>query len=91
MLLKSGYFMGGDMRFYFHFNGMSGHRRDLEGMELEDLAAAHLEAWVGIRDIVAERLKLGRTMDQSDTLEIHDSSGRSVQSISFHEVIRFYS
>ncbi len=60
-------------RFFFHARDGDQRIDDPEGTDLPDLDAARAEAVVGAREIAAERIKRGETLDgQSLARLIHD-------------------
>jgi hypothetical protein len=73
-------------RYYFNIHDRDGETKDIEGLDLPDLDAAHKMAIVGIRSLLSEEASSGR-MDLRGRLEVTDATGEIALIIPFDEAI----
>jgi hypothetical protein len=69
-------------KYYFHIRDGSALIEDLEGMELPDIGSVHTEAIEAAREIMADRIRSGKTVDGQEFL-VFDEDGRQVEIIPF--------
>ena len=74
-------------RFFFHARDGDQRLDDPEGTDLPDLDAARAEAAVAAREIAAERIKRGQTLD-GQSLEIGDEGGRTLATVRLADAAR---
>ncbi len=63
---------------------------DLEGYDLPDLEAVREEAVEGARTIVSEDVRFGKEINLADSVEITDSDGKHLQTITFADAISWF-
>ncbi len=74
---------GGMPRFYFHlFDDVAS--RDVDGVELPDLAAAEALALAGARDLACEAIRKGR-LNLAHRVEVADEAGATLLNIAFRD------
>jgi hypothetical protein len=73
-------------RFYLHINNGGGYSEDLEGQELDDLAAARRAAIEGVRSLLSEEARQGQ-LDLSGKIEISDAEGNILLIVPFNEAV----
>ena len=73
-------------RFYFNVREGQNLHRDPQGQELPDFEAARKEALHSSREIIAERILHGGSID-SRTIEITDETGVVVDTVQTTEVL----
>jgi hypothetical protein len=61
--------------------------RDVEGVTLPDLAAAHAEAVRGARSMMGAEV-LGGHLHLDQSIELHDGNGRHLATVPFRDVLR---
>jgi hypothetical protein len=74
-------------RFYFHVCNGSGFTEDEEGTEHPDLAAARVNAIMGLRDIMAGELKAGE-LNLGSFIEIEDEDHRLIMTVPFSDAVK---
>jgi hypothetical protein len=74
-------------RFFFHIRDNEDLVEDLEGVEMASVQTARDEAVKAAREMLAERLLRGETVD-GQTFEICDEMGTKLFSVPFKSVIR---
>jgi hypothetical protein len=74
-------------RYFFHVREGAELSRDWEGQELPNVEAARREAVAANREIMGERILHGGSLDHR-SIEIADETGRVVDVVSAHEVLR---
>ncbi|MGV3552165.1 DUF6894 family protein [Rhizobium sp.] len=74
-------------KFYFHVRDGDQIIRDHEGIDMPGKDAAAAEAKQAARDLLAEQLKFGATLDTRQ-FEIVDDRGEKVLSLPFRSVLR---
>ena len=72
-------------RFYFNLYD-DVIARDLEGVELPNLAAARLNALTGARDIISEQVRRGYFV-RSHWIDVTDEAGATVLHLPFRDAI----
>jgi hypothetical protein len=73
-------------RFYFHLTAAGKLLKDEQGLDLPDFSAAHHEALLGAREIVAEAIKCG-SQELPDAFLIADEAGRALETLLLAEVL----
>ena len=73
--------------YYFNIYNGTGLTEDHEGRDLPDDAAAREEAVKGIRSIVSEEVLRGQ-LDLGGRIEVRDSAGRAVLTVTFAEAFQ---
>ena len=74
-------------RYYFNIRSSTGLIVDPDGTDLPDLAAALTEAERSARELLADLLKAGATLD-GQVFEISDDSGELLARLPFRNVLR---
>lgn len=74
-------------RYYFHVRHDGGVEEDLEGAEFPTLEAAHVEAILAAREIIAEKVLAGDVID-GHKFEITTDNGDVVLEVPFKSVLR---
>ena len=74
-------------RFYRHIRQGGRLIHDSEGVERPDLDAARAEALDGVRDLLAEDIRLGKDDWLDDAVVITDEAGRELMTIPFIEAL----
>ncbi len=74
-------------RYFFHVREGAELSRDLEGQELPNVEAARREAIAANREIMGEKILHGGSLDHR-SIEIADETGRVVDVVTAHEVLR---
>jgi len=74
-------------RFYFHVRDGDEFIEDSEGIDLPSLEAAHGEAVLAAREMIAERVLQGDVID-GQVFEIADEKGFVLESFPLKSVIR---
>jgi len=70
-------------RFFFHFRGQNGFKRDEEGQDLPDVQAAHAEALKSAQELWSD---LPPDMARDEIcIEIADGTGETVLTVPFRE------
>ena len=72
-------------RYYLHLRIDGRLIEDPDGSDLRNIAAAHAEAVLGARDILAQQLREGIPLD-GPQIEIHDAAGLLVDTVRFRDV-----
>jgi hypothetical protein len=72
--------------FYFNISESGVLVRDLEGLELSNIAEARLEALKGARSLLAAAVREGR-LPLDDAIVVTDEAGRTVVELSFGESV----
>ena len=75
-------------RYFFNVRSENTYISDAEGEEHADLDAATEEAKIAAREILAETVKRGHTID-SRRFEITDASGTVCATVTFRDMLRF--
>jgi len=75
-------------RYFFHIRTSEGIIRDPDGTVLPDLAAARVEAELSARDLLADLLRQGITLD-GQMFEISDDNDQVLDRLPFRSVLRF--
>ena len=73
-------------RYHFNLHERSGFVQDEEGRELPGMAEVRSEALKGVRSLVAEDAIQGR-IDLSGRVEVVDSEGRAVFTLTFSDAV----
>ena len=73
--------------YFFHIRGRDEFIRDLEGMELPDMAAVREEASEGARTIMADRVRKGSDPDHQ-AFQVEDDAGRTVLDYPFLDALK---
>lgn len=73
-------------RYHFNLHERNGFVRDEEGRQLPGLAEVRAEALKGVRSLIAEDAIQGR-IDLSGKVEVLDSQGRSIFTLSFNDAV----
>ncbi len=73
--------------YYFNVRDVTGLIRDTEGAELPDLDAVREEAQASAREILAESLKGGTSLNHR-SFEVADESGATVLVYPFHDAMK---
>ena len=73
-------------RYFFHLRG-SDLVDDEEGQELDGAEAARAEALRAARDLAGEDVRQGR-LDLRHWIEVRDSTGEPIASVSFGDAVR---
>ncbi|MGV8830425.1 MAG: DUF6894 family protein [Devosia sp.] len=73
-------------RYYFHARSHEKFQADLEGTELASDQEARAEAIAAAREIIAEHILAGDSVD-GHVFEINDKNGRVVERIPFRSII----
>ena len=74
-------------RFYFHLVTGDRLEADLLGCEFRNLDAAHEEALIAVRDMVAERVHRGE-VPLSQEFRITDDKGTHLLTVPFSEAVK---
>ena len=74
-------------RYFFNIRSSEGIIRDPDGTELPDLEAARAEAELSARDLLADLLRQGVTLD-GQAFEITDEMGQILERLPFRSVLR---
>jgi hypothetical protein len=74
-------------RFFFHARDDDQRFEDPEGTDLPDLDDARAEAVVAARQVAAERMKRGETLD-GQSFEICDEAGRTLATVPLADAVR---
>ena len=74
-------------KFYFHIRSAFDFYKDLEGAEFGSSALARQGAIAAVRDLLAESIARGPTID-GRSVEIAEEHGRIVEVLPFNEAIR---
>ncbi len=73
-------------RYYFHIMSPGTCLPDEVGVELPDVDHVRTEAQQGARDIMAEDLRAGRTVDHQ-AFEVRDQAGELVFALTFRDML----
>jgi hypothetical protein len=73
-------------RYFFHIR-QDILLEDLDGADYPDLEAARLAAIADVRDLIAERIKLGRAVE-AYAIEISDGGQMPVATVTFRDVLK---
>lgn len=73
-------------RYYFHIRDHDKLIRDPEGQDLVDEAAIRPEALASARELLAEAILLGESMEHR-IFEVTDADGRQVATIPFRDAV----
>jgi hypothetical protein len=76
-------------RFYFHLRAGDELTPDDEGIDLPDFSAAHREAILTAREVLAEAIKSGQR-EFPEALVIADEAGRELGIVSLATVLHEY-
>ena len=74
-------------RFFFHLREGDQLVRDLQGQDLPDVNTACSEAVAGAQEIVSERIKAGKSIDEHE-LHLCDESGAVLEWFPFSSVLK---
>ncbi|TWF43926.1 DUF6894 family protein [Neorhizobium alkalisoli] len=74
-------------RFYFHIRDGARYQEDPDGTECSDQQAAHEEAVVAAREILAVKVRQGEVID-GQVFEITDDTGTIVERLPLKSVLR---
>jgi hypothetical protein len=74
------------VRYFFHIRDRRGVIRDLEGSELQDLAAAWSEAWMSARDFAMEDLRRGGPVMRRQIV-IEDEQGHELGTMPVSDIV----
>ncbi len=74
-------------RYFFHLRHADGTLADEEGDEFDTLEQAKSHALEAVRELLAERIKRGNTVND-DFMDATDEGGRVYFSVSFLEVVK---
>ncbi len=74
-------------RYYFHIRDGEDFLPDEEGVELPNLKAAHREAILSARGIIAEKILHGEVVD-GEVIEITDEEGGILDAVAMRSVVR---
>lgn len=73
--------------YFFNVRRRSEVISDPEGQELPDLDAALTEAIEGARDLAADSVRSGESLDLTDCFEITDDAGQLLATVRFCEAL----
>jgi hypothetical protein len=74
-------------RFYFHVRNHDGVEEDFEGGVFQDAAAAEHEAVLAAREMMAQKILSGETID-GDRFEVTTEEGQVVAIVPFRSVVK---
>jgi hypothetical protein len=76
-------------RFYFHIRASEKIEADTEGTEFDSLECAVDDARLAAREILAEKVLTGETIDDQ-AFEISSSDGAVLAIVPFHSVLKLH-